>query len=155
MSDYERARKDRWKALTRYDPEISPLAEVLSGFGQKWIDEFESAFFALNEDRSYLGPISERLITEAEAERAQIAREREAENRNAWMARIKKTNDGEITTDLSLKIIDAALLEGFEIKLAENHTIEITKSGMPTYFLYSNADIADFARLKGIQVKTS
>jgi hypothetical protein len=51
MPDREaQARKDRWTALTRYDPEIAPLAEILSVFGQKWVDEFENAFFALNED---------------------------------------------------------------------------------------------------------
>ena len=152
MPDQEdQARKDRWKALTRYDPEIAPLAEMLSVFGKKWVDEFENAFFALNEDRSYLGTIISRLISEAEIERKQEALRKETE----WLTRIQTTNAGEITSDYSLKVLKEAKALGFEIAPTENHTIVVSKSGRGTSYLHSNAAIERFAKIEKIQISKS
>jgi hypothetical protein len=107
----DQARKDRWKALTRYDSEISPLAEMLSVLGKRWVDEFESAFFALNEDRSYLGAIIGRLISEAEVEREREVLRKETE----WLTRIQRTNAGEVTSEHSLKALKDLRALGFEI----------------------------------------
>jgi hypothetical protein len=152
MPDREaQARKDRWTALTRYDPEIAPLAEMLSVFGKKWVDEFENAFFALNEDRSYLNTIISRLISEAEIERRQEALRKE----NEWLTRIQITNAGEITSDYSLKVLKEAMALGFEITPTENHTIVVSKSGRGTSYLHSNAAIERFAKIEKMQISES
>ena len=114
-------------------------------------DEFENAFFALNEDRSYLGTIISRLISEAEIERKQEALRKETE----WLTRIQTTNAGEITSDYSLKVLKEAKALGFEIAPTENHTIVVSKSGRGTSYLHSNAAIERFAKIEKIQISKS
>lgn len=57
---------DRWNALLRYDPEIAPIAELLRPFGEKWVWILGRDYFALQEDRSYLPHILDRLMDEAQ-----------------------------------------------------------------------------------------
>jgi hypothetical protein len=57
---------NRWQALTRYDPEIQAAVEELRPFGVLWVDKLGRDFFALNEDKSYLPKIIEKLKEEAQ-----------------------------------------------------------------------------------------
>lgn len=153
MADQEdRARQERWRALSRYDPEIAPVAEMLAAYGEKWVGEFASAYFALNEDRSYLDTIAARLISEAEAEIREEASRREAEARTAWAERIGRTNSGELTNAHCLRILEMAMSLGFEIVPMANYTIQASKTGLGTSYLYSNADILRFAQIQKIEV---
>jgi hypothetical protein len=67
--------KDRWNALIRYDDELRAAAEELRSFGEAWVNELGRAYFALNEDRSYLPNIVTQLRREAERKREEAERD--------------------------------------------------------------------------------
>lgn len=145
MSDKETiARKERWQALTRYDSEIAPLAEMLSGYGSTWIDQFETAFFALKEDRSYLQSIVSRLVLEAEMDR-ELELQKVAE---AWLQQFSRTQQGEETSEASFKILSKAMAMGFSVSSKNDHTIVVTKKEFGTSYLHSNFEIAQFASIR-------
>lgn len=137
-------RKDRWRALARYDAEIAPLADRLAAYGEKWVDELEVAFFALNEDRSYLNNIFNRLVFEAETE---IVRAIERK-KMAWFEKARRTYRGEETTERCLYFLLSAMRSGFAVSVADDHSIEMHKSGLGSSFLYSNSDIERFAAIQ-------
>jgi hypothetical protein len=47
---YDRA---KWNALVEYDPDIARIAAALKPYGEKYTDQFASAYLAIN-DKSYL-----------------------------------------------------------------------------------------------------
>jgi hypothetical protein len=63
--------RQKWEALTKYDPEIAAIANKLNQLGQKWVDEFARAYLALN-DKQYLPNIVQKLIADARAEVALV-----------------------------------------------------------------------------------
>ncbi len=64
-SQYDRA---KWNALVQYDDDIARFADKIRPLGQKWEDQFASAYLALN-DKAYLEPIARKLHQQASAER--------------------------------------------------------------------------------------
>jgi len=129
--------RERWTSLLRYDAEISLAAERLQPYGQKWIDEFAKAFFALKEDRKYLSSIVNRLTLEAQEE---IKRD--------WISQTKYTHNREITSIRSFEILEKAVAIGFSLRANEDRTLVAHKIGIGTTYLYSNADIERFARIQ-------
>ena len=138
------SQSDRWRALSRYDPEIAPLADHLAAYGAKWIDEFEKAFFALKEDRSYLNNIFNRLVFEAETEVARAIERKKM----AWFEKARRTYRGEDTTERCLYFLLSAMRSGFVVSVADDHSIEMHKTGLGSSFLYSNSDIERFAAIQ-------
>jgi len=66
--------KAKWKALVEYDPDISRVAGALSPYGQKYLDQFATAYLALN-DKDYLPMIVQKILATARedvARRSQI-----------------------------------------------------------------------------------
>jgi len=57
----------KWKALTRYDPDIPAAVEKIQPLGQIYLDELAQAFFDLN-DKAYLPKIVEKLTSHARGE---------------------------------------------------------------------------------------
>jgi hypothetical protein len=125
----------RWEALVRYDNEIRVAAEELMPFGPEWVSRLADAFFALNEDRSYLNNIVERLRNEAKLE---------AESR--WKSRFKRTADGEPCTQESLVILSEIRAKGYSLDVLSGGAIAVSKDGSISY-LYSNSDIERFSRI--------
>ena len=67
----------KWNALLQYDTDIASVADRIRPLGQKWLDEFGSAFLALN-DKAYLSQIEDKIIAAAKAEAAQAMRDQAA-----------------------------------------------------------------------------
>ena len=132
-SETPETKKQRWISLVRYDPEISSIANQLRPFGERWIDELERAFFSLNEDRSYLPHILERLLLEADKS-----------IELAWFEKFSLTQTGEATTSRSFEILTRAAQAGFVLTVTHNHTITVQKTGVGSSYLYSNSDIEQF-----------
>jgi hypothetical protein len=59
--------RTKWDALVRYDPDIKRIVEVLSQYDTKYVDQFASAFMALN-DKAYLPQIIEDILARAKAD---------------------------------------------------------------------------------------
>src|SRR6266481_5294431 len=94
----------RWAALVKYDDEIRLSAEKLLPYGAEWVQRLGAEFFALNEDRSYLGNIVERLLNDAKANAA-----------NKWRALFTRTANGEPTSEESLAILWEAQERGYQL----------------------------------------
>jgi len=63
-SSFDRA---KWNALIQYDNDIALVAEKIRPLGQKRLDEFASAYLALN-DKQYLPSIERKIVAAATAE---------------------------------------------------------------------------------------
>jgi hypothetical protein len=133
----------RWDALVKYDDEIRTAAEKLLPFGTEWRDRLGEAFFALNENRSYLTNIVERLLDEAklEAEREKLEAERE------WKGLFRRTANGEFCTRESLAILSEARKRGYKLGVQSNGAFAVTNKSSLTSFFYSNEDIERFGRI--------
>lgn len=64
---YDRA---KWDVLVEYDPDIGRIAQVLKAYGEKYTDQFASAYLAIN-DKSYLAVIVQKIIATAKQDAAQ------------------------------------------------------------------------------------
>jgi len=125
----------RWEALVRYDDEMRAAAEELKSFGPEWVTRLGDAFFALNEDRSYLANIVERLRNEAKLE---------AESK--WKWQFSRTANGEPCTQESLAILLEAREKGYSLGVLSGGAITVSKDSSISY-LYSNSDIQRFGRI--------
>jgi hypothetical protein len=119
---------NRWEALVRFDDEIREAAEELIPYGVEWVDQLGQAFFALNEDRSYLPNIVERLRREAQF--AGVHR---------WLERFRICSNGEVCSQEALDVLVKSTTLGYEIGI-ERGVFTICR-GEAKSFLYSNADI--------------
>jgi len=63
---YDRA---KWNALVEYDPDIGRIAAALKPFDQKYMDQFASAYLAIN-DKSYLAVIVQKVLASAKQDAA-------------------------------------------------------------------------------------
>jgi hypothetical protein len=129
----------RWDALVRYDPEISAAAEKLRPYGDTWIARLGYDFFALEEERTYLPNIVNRLIDEAKSDAEQ-------ERLRAWERSFLQTATGERCTGQSLKILREAEAQGYTLGVEKDKTFTATKNG--TSYLRSNSDIQNFGRFR-------
>ena len=125
----------RWAALVEYDSEIRSAAEKLAPYGAEWVHRLGEAFFALKEDRSYLGSIIEQLLNEAKVKQA-----------NDWKTLFARTADGEYTSRESLAVLMNAQEKGYKLGTESNGGFTIGKGTSKTV-LYSNADIQRFGRI--------
>jgi hypothetical protein len=125
----------RWAALVEYDDEIRSAAEKLSPYGIEWVERLREAFFALKEDRSYLGNIVERLLNEAELKAA-----------DEWKTLFVRTANGEFTSKESLAVLLEAQEKGYKLGTQTGGAFTISK-GTSTSMLYSNDDIQRFGRI--------
>jgi hypothetical protein len=64
---YDRA---KWNALVEYDPDIARIARALKPYGEKYIDQFASAYLAIN-DKSYLAVIAQKIVANVKQDAAQ------------------------------------------------------------------------------------
>ena len=126
----------KWEALVKYDDEIRAAAEKLLPFGAEWVNRLGDAFFALNEDRSYLANIVERLRSEAT---------HEAERR--WKRQFSRTAEGEYFTQESLAVLLELRERGYVVDVQNNGAIKATNTKGSSSFLYSNADIQRFGEI--------
>lgn len=129
------AAKSKWQALIVYDPEIRAAAEVLSPYGDEWVERLGDAYFALEQDRSYLPSIVTRL--KEDAIKVQD---------NRLMGRFRLTADGEICTDEALDVLREAVRQGFQLDVDRSRTFLITKDSSCSY-LRSTADIRRFGQI--------
>jgi hypothetical protein len=125
----------RWAALVEYDDEIRPAAEKLLPYGPDWVERLGEAFYALKEDRSYLGNIVERLLNEAKLNAA-----------NEWKTLFTRTADGEFTSKESLAVLLEAQESGYKLGTQSNGAFTVSKSSS-TSMLYSNEDIPRFGQI--------
>jgi hypothetical protein len=125
---------EKWNALVRFDADIRAAAEKLRPFGDQWVTELSRAYFALNEDRKYLRSIVDRLLMEAEQDKARY-----------WTRRFKRTFENETFTEESLSIIRAAELQGYSVSVEDSGTIIMKKKTHVSY-LRSNYDIQRFGK---------
>ena len=95
-------------------------------FGPDWVTRLRDAFFALNEDRSYLANIVERLRNEAKLE---------AES--SWKWQFSRTSNGEPCTQESLAILLEAREKGYFLGVQSGGAITVSK-GTSVSYLYSN-----------------
>lgn len=129
------AAKGKWQALIAYDSEIRVAAEALFPYGDEWVERLGDAYFALEQDRSYLPSIVARL--KEEAEKVQDSR---------FMERFRLTADGEICTVEALDILREAVRQGFQLDVDRSRTFLVTKSSSCSY-LRSIADICRFGEI--------
>ncbi|UQD76904.1 hypothetical protein JEY40_21425 [Bradyrhizobium japonicum] len=135
----------RWEALLRFDDEIRDAATKLMPFGSSWLDRLGQAFFALNEDRSYLPNIVSRLIEEAALE----AREAEQVAALEWLTAVTPLPDGhEIGRD-GLAVLIELRARGYQID-RQSGDIAISRPGRGTSYVRSNDEIL---RLGGILLR--
>jgi hypothetical protein len=74
--------RQEWRALLGSDADISRLAKVLEGYGQKYVDEFAAAYLAVN-DKDYLPAILRKIVASASRDSGQtIAGDFHEENAN-------------------------------------------------------------------------
>jgi hypothetical protein len=137
---------ERWAALVKFDDEISAAAMLLQPYGDEWIDEFGRAFFALNEERKYIGNIVKRLTAEAEHNLAEKSAEAMAKIEEQWKQVTRTTARGEPCTDESRNILAEAIRRGFTFYVEPNGTFVLSGSAGSSY-LRSNAEIKRFAQL--------
>jgi len=137
---------DKWDALVKYDPQISAAADKLAPYGDVWIDKLGQAYFALEEDRSYLPNIVQRLSEEAEGELARQRARVEQEAAERWARAFSPTANGELCTEASLNILRQAQMRGYDLFVDEQRAIAATKDGRGTTYLRSNADIERFGQ---------
>lgn len=57
----------KWNALLKYDSDIALIADKIRPFGKKWLNEFASSYFALN-DKQYLPEIERKILDAARKE---------------------------------------------------------------------------------------
>jgi hypothetical protein len=124
----------RWGALIKYDDEIRAAAEKLVPYGPEWVQQLGDAFFALDENRSYLANIVERLVNEAKAKQA-----------NEWKTLFTRTANGEATSKESLAVLLDAQERGY--KLGTQSGAFTVSTGSSTTMLYSNDDIRRFGQI--------
>lgn len=129
------AATSKWQALIAYDSEIRAAAEALSPYGDEWVERLGDAYFALEQDRSYLPSIVTRL--KEEAAKAQDSRS---------MERFRLTADGEICTEEALDVLREAVRQGFHLDVDRSQTFLVTKSSSCSY-LRSIADIRRFGQI--------
>lgn len=125
----------RWEALVRYDDEIRVAAAKLFPFRDVWVDKLGEAFFALNEERSYLPNIVEQLTKEAE-HGAVVD----------WLLKFSKTAEGETTSEEAIAVLLDAQVKGYVLDVQTNKTILVIKSSATSY-LRSNAEILRFGKI--------
>lgn len=126
----------RWEALVRYDDEIREAAERLMPFGAIWVERFGEAFFALNEDRTYIPNIVERLVKDAEQEAG-------AE----WLRQFSRTKEGDATSQEALRVLVEAQMMGFQVSKSGSGIFEVFSKNTGTKYLWSNEDIVRFGKL--------
>jgi hypothetical protein len=61
--------QQKWRALIRFDDEISAAAEKVRAMGGEWEDELARSYLQLN-DKSYLDLIVKKILSEAQAKKA-------------------------------------------------------------------------------------
>jgi Superinfection immunity protein len=110
---------NRWQALTRYDPEIRAAVEELRPFGVAWVDKLGRDFFALNEDKSYLPKIIEKL--KEEAQQAPVF------DREEWNGQFRRTADGELCSEESLRVLHTAKVSGYTLSTQRDGTFVLKK----------------------------
>jgi len=125
----------RWTALVEYNDEIRSAAEKLSPYGAEWVQRLGEAFFALKEDRSYLGNIVERLLNEAKQKAA-----------NEWKTLFVRTANGEFTSKESLAVLLEAQERGYKLGTQGRGAFTASKDSS-TSILYSNDDIQRFGQI--------
>lgn len=131
----------RWEALVSFDDEIRDAAAKLIPFGSVWVDKMGEAFFALNEDRTYLPNIVARLTEEAEFVARYLAHEAERAAAQQWLDTISPTADGKPISEGALAILVELRARGYAIsKDATDQAIRITRNSA-TSFLRSDGDI--------------
>jgi hypothetical protein len=135
---------EKWNALLKYDPEISAAAKQLRAFGDRWVEELGRAYFALEEDRSYLPNIVRKLVEEAESEAEGEATRAKREAAERWASRFARTARGEVCTEASLCILRTAESRGYVLSIDNTRIITATKGRRGAYYLYSNDDIEQF-----------
>jgi hypothetical protein len=119
-------------ALVRYDADIAAAADQLRPSGEKWLEELNKAYFALNEDRQYLSAIVLRLSEEAAAEKAAL-----------WAAKFDRAFS-EALSPSSLDILRRAEKAGYHLEVQGN-VIVLSKNSAQS-FLYSEADLQRYGR---------
>ncbi|UGY05243.1 hypothetical protein [Bradyrhizobium quebecense] len=132
----------RWEALVRFDDEIRSAVRQLIPFGSPWVEELREAFFALNEDRSYLPNIVNRLIEEATIETLEAERTAAIQ----WTAAISKMPNGEVTSKEGMAVFIELRARGYQFA-REGSDIAISRSGRGTSFVRSNAEIMRLGRI--------
>jgi hypothetical protein len=125
----------RWAALVEYDDDIRSAAKKLAPYGAEWVQRLGEAFFALKEERSYLGNIVERLLNEAQQKAA-----------DEWKMLFTHTANGEFTSKESLAVLLEAQEKGYKLGTQSGGAFTISK-GTSTTMLYSNEDIQRFGRI--------
>lgn len=129
----ENSNHEKWNALVQFDSEIRTVVDRLRPFGGRWIDEFEKAYFALEENRKYLPDILERLLTLAQTEQNR-------ETAKLWAEKFAKTACGETTSKDSIIALQRLVESGFKVEIEENFTFVASKNGVKS-FMRSNNDI--------------
>lgn len=66
----------KWEALLEYDRDVAEAASLVRPLGQAWLDEFATAFLALN-DKSYLPGLVEKITARAKSEEKEREQRRE------------------------------------------------------------------------------
>jgi len=127
---------DRWQALTKYDPEIQAAVEELRPFGVAWVDKLGRDFFALNEDKTYLSKIVQKLKEEAQ----QYDREENVQ--------FRYTADGELCSEESLGVLHKARASGYALSTGSDGTF-VLKKGTATSYLRTNGQILRFGKCWG------
>ena len=61
--------RKKWDALVQYDEDIGRVAKALQPYGEKYIDQFASAYLALN-DKEYLPVIVKKILETAKQDGA-------------------------------------------------------------------------------------
>lgn len=79
----------KWNALLQYDPDIKRIADELARYDQKYVDQFASAFMALN-DKNYLPQIVQTILATARADAARSVIGEGVSNNFSW----KRYSDG-------------------------------------------------------------
>jgi hypothetical protein len=128
---------DRWQALSRYDPEIRAAVEELRPFGVAWVDKLGRDFLALNEDKSYLPKIIEKLKEEAQ-QAPQF-------DRQEWYGQFRWTAHRELCSEESLRVLHNAKVSGYALSTQPDGTF-VLKKGTSATSLRTNADILRFGK---------
>jgi hypothetical protein len=105
-----------------------------------WVDRLGQAFFALNEDRSYLPNI----VSELQKEAAAFLLAAEHLAAHEFFRAFSRTQDGQNTTEEAMDILMKVRAAGGRFEKQADGTIATLVPGLGTSFLRSSADIVRF-----------
>jgi len=132
---------EKWRALTKYDPEIAAISDKLLPLGQKRVDEFARSYLALN-DKQYLPSIVRKILDDAraeEADRQERARSAAEKAEKAEAAARKNRNRvlvfSAITASAAVIVVLAFWVLDQNKKLAEETRLQNLRATNPASYL--------------------